>query len=113
MDFQFDSKSSSRIRKLNIACLGCRDSLEINFAKRFFTYNQTPFVRGVDLYSETPEVIVGDMLDLPFENETFDIVISSHSLEHVSDYDLAIKEMRGFEVKWLCMCRSPNWMVKK
>lgn len=94
MDFQFDSKSSSRIRKLNIACLGCRDSLEINFAKRFFTYNMTPFVRGVDLYSETPEVIVGDMLDLPFENETFDIVISSHSLEHISDYDLAIKEMR-------------------
>lgn len=115
LDFQIDSKTVSTMRKLNIACLGCRDSLEINFARRFFTFNKSPYVRGVDLYSEAPEVIVGDMLDLPFENETFDIVISSHSLEHVDNYDLAIQEMRRIlKVDgYICIEVPTGWLGKE
>ena len=114
LDFQINSKTSSSMRKLNIACLGCRDSLEINFARRFFEFNNIPYVRGVDLYSETPEVIVGDMLNLPFENETFDIVISSHSLEHISDYNLAIQEMRRvLKVDgYICVEVPTGWLGK-
>lgn len=35
-----------------------------------------------------------DMLDMPFSEETFDMVIANHVLEHVNDADKALAEIR-------------------
>ena len=35
---------------------------------------------------------IGDGCDLPYENESFDVVMSKNYFEHVSDFDLAMKE---------------------
>ena len=78
---------------LSILCLGCKDSLEVSFAKRYFRFGEKPLVKGLDLISNNKDITVGNILNIPFEKESFDIVISSHSLEHVSDYKLALNEM--------------------
>lgn len=36
--------------------------------------------------------VYGDACDLPFENETFDVVMSYEFFEHVTDVNLAMKE---------------------
>ena len=38
-------------------------------------------------------VLIGDTLNLPFENETFDRIICSEVMEHVVDDDLACREL--------------------
>jgi SAM-dependent methyltransferase len=40
------------------------------------------------------EFVRGDLLGLPFENDTFDLVVSFEAIEHVSDPERALDEMR-------------------
>ncbi len=40
------------------------------------------------------DVVRADVLDLPFESESFDLVIASHVLEHVADDRKAVAEIR-------------------
>lgn len=47
-----------------------------------------------DLYPQTPEIQRVDMLDMPFEDESFDFVIANHVLEHVDDDLKAFIEIR-------------------
>ncbi len=55
----------------------------------------TPPTRYVpcDLYPSTPAVHRVDMLAIPFENGTFDLVIANHVLEHVLDDLKALAEI--------------------
>lgn len=46
---------------------------------------------------------------LPFEDHTFDIIISHHVIEHVSDQDLYIEEMRRVvKEDGICYLGTPN-----
>jgi SAM-dependent methyltransferase len=47
-----------------------------------------------DLFPASDEILKVDMLDIPFADETFDFVIASHVLEHVSDDRRAVSEIR-------------------
>lgn len=47
-----------------------------------------------DLYPKNAETMRVDMLDMPFSEETFDMVIANHVLEHVNDADKALAEIR-------------------
>ena len=47
-----------------------------------------------DLFPSDPSVRKIDMLDIPFADNTFDFVIASHVLEHVSDDQKALSEVR-------------------
>jgi ubiquinone/menaquinone biosynthesis C-methylase UbiE len=53
---------------------------------------------GIDLTEQGSyggvEVIRADARDLPFENETFDLVLSNSTLEHIPDFWRASYEMR-------------------
>lgn len=39
------------------------------------------------------EFLLGDLENLPFADDSFDLVVSSHVLEHLSDFDKGLREM--------------------
>lgn len=47
-----------------------------------------------DLYPSSPDMQRVDMIDMPFEDGTFDLVIANHVLEHVADDLKALTEIR-------------------
>lgn len=47
-----------------------------------------------DLYPTTPEIERVDMLEMQFEDQSFDLVIANHVLEHVNDELKALSEIR-------------------
>jgi SAM-dependent methyltransferase len=58
-------------------------------------------VTGLDLYlspelqqSTRPVFVEGSLEALPFDNESFDTVVSTHTLEHVQHPDRAVAELR-------------------
>jgi len=53
--------------------------------------------------------IVGDVLNLPFSNSSFDVVTSYYLLEHIPDVERALSEMvRVLKKGGLLLIRSPN-----
>lgn len=70
-------------------CVGCRNIYEIKAFHEMGFKNVT----GIDLYSENKYILVMDMHDMKFKDNTFDIVYSAHSLEHAYDTDKAIREL--------------------
>ena len=51
------------------------------------------YVRA-DLYPTEPSIEKVDMLNIPYDSDTFDVVIANHVLEHVSDDLRALSERR-------------------
>ena len=57
-----------------------------------------PGAHGVGRYSdnnhESLEIIEGSAENIPFEDQTFEVVFSSHVLEHVNDEQKSLREMK-------------------
>ena len=71
-----DEQASGRV-----LCVGCRNPFELDrFRARGFDD-----VVGIDLFSQRPDILVMDMHDLSFPDDSFDVVYASHSLEHAYD----------------------------
>ena len=64
---------------------------EQSFYSRFKKMNNLDYVT-TDLNSPLADVHA-DICALPFENETFDIILCNHVLEHINDHKQAIKEL--------------------
>lgn len=64
---------------------------EQEFLRRFKKMKNIDYV-SADLYSPIVDV-KADILDLPFDNETFDVVICNHVLEHIIDDRKAMSEL--------------------
>lgn len=73
----------------DILCVGCRDMTEINY----FRDRGAKSVVGIDLFSQHEDILIMDMHQMDFPNGRFDVVHSSHSLEHAYDAPRAIKEI--------------------
>ncbi len=71
-----------------VLCVGCRNRVELDY----FRSKGALDVRGIDLYSESSDILVQDMHRMMFPSESFDVVYSSHSLEHSIDPRKAVKE---------------------
>ena len=84
----------NELDKLRILSIGCRDGIEMACLKRVFGHISNVEIVGLDLVQSVPEIQVGDMHDMPFDDEYFDIVISSHSLEHSYNPQKAINEIQ-------------------
>jgi SAM-dependent methyltransferase len=78
---------------------------------------------GVNLLSQvrkkckTATEVVGDMLDLPLENESFDIVLSTESIEHTADPQKAVSELcrvlkPGGSIIITCPNRLWSWTLR-
>lgn len=64
---------------------------EQEFLKRFRKMTNLDYT-SADLYSPIVDV-KADILDLPFEDESFDVVICNHVLEHIADDKKAMSEL--------------------
>ena len=72
-----------------VLCVGCRNAVELNeFRARGFAD-----VVGIDLFSQHPDILVMDMHEMTFADESFDVIFSSHSLEHSYDLDRVVGEI--------------------
>lgn len=74
---------------LEVLCIGCRNIGEINY----FKSKGARKVVGIDLFSENKEIIVMDMHNMTFQDNTFDVIFSCHSLEHAQDYKKVVSEL--------------------
>jgi SAM-dependent methyltransferase len=84
-----DSVTNARARAGDVLCVGCRNGLELDrFRARGFDR-----VVGIDLFSQRPDILVMDMHELSFPDESFDVVYASHSLEHSYDVDRVAREI--------------------
>jgi SAM-dependent methyltransferase len=72
-----------------VLCIGCRNPLELDrFRARGFDS-----VVGIDLFSQRDDILVMDMHELSFPDESFDVVYASHALEHSYDVDRVVREI--------------------
>jgi len=76
------------ISTCDVLCVGCRNTAEIDY----FLQKGARQVTGIDLYSTSPEVLVMDMHNMTFPADSFDIVYSTHSLEHSYDIQKVVDE---------------------
>lgn len=73
----------------HVLCIGCRNTYEVDlFKEKGFSE-----VKGIDLYSEDPNILVMDMHNMSFKDNSFDVVYSSHSFEHSYDPYKVVKEI--------------------
>jgi SAM-dependent methyltransferase len=75
-------------RGASVLCLGCRNGIELDL---FRARGLEPV--GVDLFSQRRDILVMDMHDLLFPDDSFDAVYASHSLEHSFDLDAVLSEI--------------------
>jgi SAM-dependent methyltransferase len=66
-----------------VLCVGCRNALELD---RFREHGFAKVV-GIDVFSQREDILVMDMHEMSFPDDSFDVVYASHSLEH--SYDVA------------------------
>jgi SAM-dependent methyltransferase len=73
----------------SVLCVGCRNTIELDeFRNRGYGD-----VVGIDLFSQSSDILVMDMHDLAFPDNRFDVVYASHSLEHAYDLDRVLHEI--------------------
>jgi SAM-dependent methyltransferase len=65
----------------SVLCVGCRNALELD---RFRTRGFEDVV-GIDVFSQREDIVVMDMHQMSFADDSFDVVYASHSLEHSYD----------------------------
>ena len=71
--------------------LGAGDGVQTTVLRRVF-----PEVVPVDIApsGEVEGMVIADAADLPFEDDSFDLIFSSNVLEHVGQLDVAFSEMK-------------------
>jgi len=84
-----DAAAASARSGAVVLCVGCRNGLELDaFRARGLTD-----VRGIDIFSQRDDILVMDMHAMTFADDTFDVVYSSHSLEHSHDLAQVASEL--------------------
>src|SRR6266508_1450314 len=72
-----------------VLCVGCRNTLELDrFRARGFEE-----VVGIDVFSQRADILVMDMHEMSFPEDSFDVVYASHALEHSYDAERVVREI--------------------
>jgi len=78
------------IKDEKVLCIGCRNILEIHQATLFgFSWKN---ITGLDLFSVNPKIKEGAMENIPFEDESFDLVTNINTLAYSGDPMKALDE---------------------
>jgi len=77
------------LAECDVLCIGCRNTTELDY----FRSKGANHVTGIDIYSDDETILVMDMHDMTFPDNSFDVIYSSHSLEHAFDVAKAIGEI--------------------
>ena len=70
-------------------CVGCRNGRELDA----FRAAGLDDVRGIDIFSQRDDIVVMDMHAMTFADASFDVVYSSHSLEHAREVEVVAGEL--------------------
>ena len=73
----------------SVLCVGCRNPFELDLFAQAGVRN----VVGIDLVSQRPDILVMDMHAMTFDDDRFDAVYASHSLEHAYDVSTVVREI--------------------
>jgi SAM-dependent methyltransferase len=73
----------------SVLCVGCRNAVELD---EFRTRGLDDVV-GIDIFSQRDDILVMDMHSMKFAPDSFDVVYSSHSLEHARDPRQVVAEV--------------------
>jgi SAM-dependent methyltransferase len=73
----------------SVLCVGCRNTVELDL----FKAAGIAAVTGIDLVSQSPDIVVMDMHAMTFADDAFDAVYASHSLEHAYDVPTVVAEI--------------------
>ncbi|HBY09480.1 MAG TPA: hypothetical protein DEH22_17485 [Chloroflexi bacterium] len=73
----------------SMLCIGARNKAEIDYWRNLGAKN----VIGIDLFSEDESVLVMDMHQMTFPDQQFDLIYSSHCLEHAYDIQQVVGEI--------------------
>ena len=73
----------------SVLCVGCRNAYELDLFKNAGVGD----VVGIDLVSQSEEIIVMDTHEMTFPDDRFDAVYASHSLEHSYDVPTVVSEI--------------------
>ena len=73
----------------DVLCIGCRNVAELDY----FRDKGAKSVIGIDLYSQREDILAMDMHAMTFEADHFDLIFSSHSLEHALNLEQVTGEM--------------------
>lgn len=61
-----------------------------------------------DLHPTRPDIQRIDMMQIPYPDATFDIVVANHVLEHVADYQASLRELsRVLKVGGMAILQTP------
>lgn len=83
------SETANLDKKWAVLCIGPRHADEIVLLNKLgFTD-----VRGIDLYSDSPSILVMDMHEMTFPDNSFGLIYSRHSLEHAYDIQKVVREI--------------------
>lgn len=66
------------LTRSRVLCVGCRNTAELDYFRR----KGAKSAIGIDLFSPRSDVLLMDMHAMTFDEESFDVIYSSHSLEH-------------------------------
>jgi SAM-dependent methyltransferase len=72
-----------------VLCIGCRNRSELEY----FKSKGKSAVVGIDLFSTSSGILVMDMHAMDFAAASFDLIFSSHSLEHSYDLPAVVREI--------------------
>lgn len=77
--------------KLKVLSIGPRSEAELLLIAGYgFKFSN---IRGIDLFSYSPKIDVGDMHGMPYENNSFDVIFSGWVLAYSDKQENALKEM--------------------
>ncbi len=78
------------LKKEKVLSIGCRDTRELKNIELILKAKNTI---GVDLFSLNEAIKIADMHNLPFPNNSFDVIFSIHSMEHSYNPQKALSEI--------------------
>lgn len=101
-----------RAPDLKVLSIGPRTEMELlNLVGHGFSPDN---IRGLDLFSTSPWIDVGNMHSMPYPDNSFDVVIAGWVLVYSSDPDLACREMlRVANDKCIIAIGATRWTEQK
>ena len=76
-------------KESKVLCIGARYGIEVEVFKQLGFSN----ISAIDIYPRSKSVIEADMHNLPFTENSFEIIYTHHSLDHSLFPEKAVKEM--------------------
>lgn len=99
IDYVFSQIKGSNKTLIDV---GCGNGFLLHYANKMgFETTGCDIIEGKTF--EHSKYYQGNIENLPFEDDSFDVVMATHTLEHVIDFEKAVKELKRITKQTLCV----------